>query len=276
MPAVRAGVDRREAGLTPVGPRPVPLPLYAITLAYDGTDFEGWQLQGRPGARTVQGELEKALAILDGRPLRVAGAGRTDAGVHALGQVASFELTRALDPVDLTRALNGLLPPDVRTLSTALVRAGFHARRSGVSKIYRYTLDTGSIQLPTRRRFAGHTPYALDPAPVLAAATLFLGRHDFRSLMSAGGSVRTTERTILRSDARFEAATLVYEVEADGFLRKMARSLVGGLIAVGRGRLSLGALAAALDRRDRSTWPAPAEARGLTLVRVVYPEPRAV
>ena len=249
---------------------------YRITLAYDGTDFEGWQLQGRPGARTVQGELERALGVLDDHPLRVAGAGRTDAGVHALGQVASFELVRAFDALDLTRAVNGLLPPDVRVLSTALASPGFHARRSAVSKVYRYTLDTGSIQLPTRRRFAGHTRHALDPVFVRAAAACFVGRHDFRSLMSAGGSVRTTERTILRSLVLFEGATLVYEVEADGFLRKMARSLVGGLIAAGRGRLSLAALRAALERRDRRAWPAPAEARGLTLVRVVYPEPSAV
>ena len=252
------------------------MPHYGITLAYDGTDFEGWQLQGRPGARTVQAELERVLAVLDGRPVRVAGAGRTDAGVHALGQVVSFELTRALDAIDLTRALNGLLPPDARVLATALVAPEFHARRSALSKVYRYTLDVGGIQLPTRRRYASHTPHALDAASVSAAAAIFVGRHDFRSLMSSGGSVRTTERTITRSEARFDGSTLVYEVEADGFLRKMVRSLVGGLVAVGRGRISPPDLRDALEKRDRRSWPGPAEARGLTLVRVVYPGPSAV
>jgi tRNA pseudouridine38-40 synthase len=250
------------------------LPLYRLTLAYDGTDFAGWQVQERPQgppARTVQGELEGALFRLAGDvPVRVAGAGRTDAGVHALGQVASFDLPRPFDPHALQRALNGLLPPDVRVVDADEAPAGFHARKSALSKLYRYELDTGPVQLPTRRRNAGHVPWPLERAAVEDAAALFVGRHDFASLRSSGGSARTTVRTVTRSHATFDGATLRYEVEADGFLRKMVRSLVGALIEAGRGTVTIADLRRALAARDRRAWPKPAPACGLTLVRVDY------
>jgi tRNA pseudouridine38-40 synthase len=251
------------------------VPRYRVTLAYDGTDFEGWQSQARADGqepRTVQGTLEDALARLaGGGRVVVTGAGRTDTGVHALGQVASFELPRALAPGDLVRALNGLLPVDVRVREAAAAPAGFHARKSALSKLYRYVLDTGPVQIPTRRRTAAHVPFTLDAGRVAEAALLFSGRHDFASLCSAGGSARTTVREVLRSEARWEEATLVYEVEADGFLRKMVRSMVGGLIEAGRGAREVEDLRRALLARDRRAWPAPAEARGLTLLGVRYP-----
>ena len=246
--------------------------LFRATLAYDGAGFQGWQLQ-RGAARTVQGAVEASLAVLaGGQHVGVAAAGRTDAGVHALGQVISFELTREIAADELARALNGLLPADVRVLEVRVAAAGFHARRSALSKLYRYVLDTGAIQLPTRRRHAGHVPWALDEPRVREAAALYLGRHDFASLASSGSSVRTTVRCVHRSDVRFEGASLVYEVEADGFLRKMVRSMVGGLVAAGRGIRSVEDLAQALERRQRRAWPAPAPPCGLTLVRVLYPE----
>jgi tRNA pseudouridine38-40 synthase len=247
------------------------VPLYRLTLAYDGTDLLGWQVQ-RPGSGpTVQGVLEGALARLaGGERVAVAGAGRTDAGVHALGQVASFDLPRDLEPPVLGRALNGLLPADVRVLEAARAPAGFHARRSAVSKLYRYVLDCGGVPLPQRRRFAGWVPGRLDEASVGAAAVLLLGRRDFASLASSGGSAQTTVRTVTRSEVAFDEQGLTYEVEADGFLRKMVRSMVGGLIAVGRGAVTPDDLAAALEARDRRAWPAPAAACGLTLVRVDY------
>jgi tRNA pseudouridine38-40 synthase len=252
--------------------------LYRVTLAYDGTEFEGWQSQQGTArrARTVQGTLEDALARLSGgERVAVHGAGRTDAGVHATGQVASFELARDMAPGDLVRAMNGLLPADVRALDAAEAPPAFHARKSALSKLYRYVLDTGAVQLPTRRRLAAHVPFPLDPGRVAAAAALFAGRQDFASLASAGGSARTTIRTVLRSDARFEATTLVYETEADGFLRKMVRSMVGALVAAGRGAVDVEDLRRALAGRDRREWPAPADARGLTLVAVRYPPPTA-
>jgi tRNA pseudouridine38-40 synthase len=256
------------------------VPLYRVTLAYDGTDFLGFQLQRSrrpvgekgPGARTVQGVLEEALLRLSGgAPVAVAGAGRTDAGVHALGQVAAFDLPRDLPAGDLQRALNGLLPADVRVLDAAPAPPGFHPRKSALSKLYRYELDCGGVPLPQRRRFAGSVPWPLEPGPVLEAAALYPGRHDFASLASSGGSAKTTVRTVLRSEAAFVGTTLVYEVEADGFLRKMVRSMVGGLVAAGRGACRPADLARALEARDRRAWPAPAPACGLTLVRVSYP-----
>ncbi len=246
-----------------------------VTLAYDGTAFQGFQSQ-REGARTVQGELEAALArFAGGGRVRVHGSGRTDAGVHALGQVASFQLPRAMEPAALTRALNAMLPRDVRVVESALAPPGFHARKSARSKFYRYVLDTGPVQLPTRRPFAGHVPVALDRQAVAEAAELFVGRHDFASLASAGASVKTTTRTVFRAEVIWESPapgteTLVFETEADGYLRKMVRSMVGGLVAAGRGASSVAELRRALDARDRGAWPAPAAARGLTLVRVDY------
>ena len=246
---------------------------FRVVVAYDGGGFAGWQSQAGD-ARTVQRTLQDALAKLDGGTApRVDGAGRTDAGVHASGQVASFALRREIAPEALARALNGLLPDDVRVLAADAAPDGFHARRSARSKLYRYEMDTGPVQLPTRRRHAGHVPWALDEGKVKAAARLFLGRHDFAALQSTGGSVKTTVRTVSRSDAAFAGATLVYEVEADGFLRKMVRSMVGGLVAAGRGALTVADLERALEGRDRADWPAPADARGLTLVRVSYGPP---
>jgi tRNA pseudouridine38-40 synthase len=201
----------------------------------------------------------------------VFGAGRTDAGVHALGQTASFDLPREIEAGELRRALNGLLPEDVRVTDAAPAPSAFHARRSASSKLYRYELDCGGVQLPQRRRFAGFVPRPLDEEAVRAAAALYLGRHDFASLASTGSSATTSVRTVTRSTAVFEAATLVYETEADGFLRKMVRSMVGGLVAAGCGVRSVGELARGLAARDRRAWPAPAAARGLTLVRVDYP-----
>ncbi len=262
MPALRRGIAARETGIARLN-------AFRIVVAYDGTDFAGWQSQAR--GRTVQGTLQEALARLaDGAPVRVDGAGRTDAGVHATGQVASFLLPREIAPDALARALNGILPEDVRVLSAARAEPGFHARRSARSKLYRYLLDTGGVQLPTRRRYAGHVPFPLDAAAVAAAARIVVGRQDFAALASSGGSVKTTVRTITRSEAAFDGATLVYEVEADGFLRKMVRSIVGGLVAAGRGAATVDDLRRALAGGERGGWPPPAEARGLTLVRVEY------
>jgi len=245
------------------------VPLYRLTLAYDGSDFSGWQRQ--KAGRTVQGVLEDALRRLaGGAAVTVSGAGRTDAGVHALGQVASFRLQREMGGVELRRALNGLLPGDVRVLDASEAPHGFHARRSAVSKLYRYALDCGGVPLPQRRRFAGWVAERLDEDGVHAAAALLVGRHDFASLASAGGSVKTTVRDVTRSEVVFAEPGLTYEVEADGFLRKMVRSMVGGLIAVGRGALTPDGLARALEARDRRAWPPPAPACGLTLVRVDY------
>ena len=255
--------------------------LFRVTLSYDGTDFQGWQSQRPEAGRTVQDVVEAALGRLAGSAVRIAGSGRTDTGVHALGQVATFEFPRAIEPEALRRAVNGLLPHDVRILEAAPTHSGFHARRSAVSKLYRYVLDSGPVRVPTRRRAAGFVRAPLEESPVREAAALYLGRRDFAAVGSAGGMTRSTIRTVTRSEVLFTAPpvpagagpTLVYEVEADGFLRKMVRSLVGGLVAVGRGDASVTELERALEDGDRGAWPAPAAACGLTLVRVDYPQP---
>jgi tRNA pseudouridine38-40 synthase len=203
--------------------------------------------------------------------VRAAGAGRTDAGVHALGQVASFELARDWQPQRLLRALNAGLPEDVRALELAPAEAGFHARKSALAKHYRYTLDTQPVQNPLRRRYAAHAAGALDLAAMREASGVFLGRRDFASLQSSGAGVKTTVRCVKRCDVRLEHGSLSVDVEADGFLRRMVRSMVGGLLAVGRGGWSVASLRGALERCDRRGWTAPAEARGLTLVSVAYP-----
>lgn len=259
------------AGEARVARRALRVASFRLTLAYDGTGYAGWQIQRPGGGRTVQGTLEEALAPLaGGERVVVAGAGRTDAGVHALGQVASFDLPREMEPEGLCRALNGLLPEDIRIVDAALAPDGFHARKSAVSKLYRYDLDCGGVPLPQRRLYSGWVPRRLDEAAVAEGAALFVGRHDFSSLASSGGSARTFVRTVTRSEVRFDERGLIYEVEADGFLRKMVRSMVGGLVALGEGATTHEALVAALRSRDRRSWPAPAAARGLTLVRVDY------
>jgi tRNA pseudouridine38-40 synthase len=201
----------------------------------------------------VQGTVEAALARLSSVPVAVTAASRTDAGAHAQGQVAAFALERELAPGALLGALNALLPDDVRALEAAAVDRAFHPRRDARSKLYRYELDTGRVRLPTRRRAAGHVPWSREEAATRAAAALFLGRLAFLPPPAPGAG-----------------PTLVYLVEADGFLRKMVRSMVGGLVEAGRGARSVEDLRRALAAGDRRGWPAPVEACGLTLVRVEY------
>jgi tRNA pseudouridine38-40 synthase len=258
------------------------VPRYRLTIAYDGADFAGFQLQSRESrARTVQGVMEGSLSVLSaGSPPRIVGAGRTDAGVHAAGQVVSFDLARDWAPRDLRRAMNAVLPRDVRVIEAELAAPDFNARRGAVAKLYRYVLDIGRVQLPARRRYCALLIGSLDEACVREAAAIFIGRKDFASLASSGGATRTTIRDVRRCDVRFDETadipacrTLTVEILADGFLRKMARSLVGGMIEVGQGRITVADLRQALERRDRRAWPAPAPACGLTLVRVFYEAP---
>lgn len=249
----------------------------AVTLSYDGSEFAGFQAQDSTRFRTVQVEVERALAALhDGETLRISGAGRTDQGVHALGQVVSFAATRNWEDGELARALNSVLPRDIRAVGSHAVPETFHARRSATSKRYRYVLDIGPFQHPTRRRYAGWTPFDLDAVSVEAAARIFLGTRDFASLQNAGSDVKTTVRTITLSDVAWTqdpaaARVLIYTIEADGFLRRMVRAIVGGLIAAGRGARSVDDLKRGLDACDRRAWPAPpADPSGLYLERADY------
>ena len=266
------------------------MPTFKITLAYDGTDFVGWQRQAN--GMSVQGLIEDALRALDGRDVDVTGAGRTDAGVHALGQVAAFTIARGMTPDALVRALNAHLPHAVRVLAAENAPPAFHPRFGARAKTYRYRLWNGDVMSPFERRYAWHVPGALDVAAMRAAATLIEGRHNFAAFQATGSSVATTEREISVSrivdcglrmgeessiesaiESAFrnpQSAMLTYEVVGSGFLRHMVRIIVGSLVEVGRGRRTVEWISAVLASRDRAGAGPTAPPDGLFLVRVDY------
>jgi tRNA pseudouridine38-40 synthase len=243
-----------------------------LDLAYLGTRFEGWQVQdaGRegPAPRTVQGELERALAEIHGAPVRAHGAGRTDAGVHADGQVAHFDEPEAgprVPPHGILRALNTKLPEDVRILGASEAAPDFHARFSAEGKVYEYRLRRGEVLHPHRGLVEALAREPLDVARMREAARLLTGTRDFGPFSLTGSPRSTTVRTLLRLEIEEEGSLLVITLQGDGFLRGMARRLVGTLREVGRG---------AVRPEDAPSTPGPtAEARGLTLKRVLYPVP---
>jgi tRNA pseudouridine38-40 synthase len=255
---------------------------FKITLAYDGTNYVGWQRQA--SGTSVQGLVEDALRELDGRDVVLHGAGRTDAGVHALGQVASCTLERAIESDVVARALNARLPPDVRVVSAEGAAPDFHARFSAKAKTYRYLIYHADVMSPFERCYAWHMFGDLDVDAMEAAARLLEGRHDFAAFQTASGTARTTERTVTRS--RIVRTTLsaaanegehsgcgelvAYEITGDGFLRHMVRSIVGTLVEVGRGRMSTQEMRMVLLSCDRRRAGPTAPARGLFLVAVEY------
>ena len=234
-----------------------------ITLSYDGTDFHGWQVQ--PGQATIQGLLEEIVAGIDGRPRHVAGSGRTDAGVHALAQVAAFDLENPIPTDNLRRAMNRLLPPAIRIHQVEEVHAGFHPRFDARAKTYRYTIFRPEVCSPFQWRYLYHHPYPLDEARMLAAAGVFAGEHDFS--VFAASDVNDHEgtckvRTIFSSHMERTGDLMIYTVRGTGFLKHMVRNIVGTLIEIGRGTID----GRALPVKSGSTAPA----RGLTLVSVEY------
>lgn len=239
---------------------------YRVVLGYDGTDFRGWQRQ--PGDRTVQGVLEEALFRVTRKKVAVHGAGRTDAGVHALGQVAGFRGAFTLSDAVLLRALNAVLPEDVRVFRLEEAPAGFHARRSARSKLYRYRIAVTPQPDPLERRCVLHWPYPLNVAAMRRAARLFVRTADFTAFSS--NRDRSPVRTVTRSELRRSGGELVYTVESRGFLRYMVRTIVGTLLEVGRGRLRPEDVEDLFRTKDRSRAGATAAAKGLTLVRVDY------
>ena len=245
------------------------MPSFRLTLEYDGADFQGWQVQ--PGGRTVQGALEQAIGRVTSKRVRVIGAGRTDAGVHAEGQVASVRVETNLAPAALRHALNGVLPADVAVSEALVVPEEFDACRDARGKLYRYSIWNSAILSPLRRRRSLPLRRPLDLAAVGEAARLLVGTHDFASFQSSGSQVKTTVRTLTRCEAVGEVPGLVeIFVEGSGFLRHMVRTLAGTLIEVGSGRRAPDSLPGILAARDRARAGPTAPALGLTLVRVNY------
>ena len=277
-----------------------PMPLtWKLTLAYDGTDFHGWQVQ--PGELTVQAELQAALGRVTGESPSPQGSGRTDAGVHALGQVASFALQAPIPAENLQRALNRTLPPSIRITEAKTVRSTFHARYSAMAKTYEYRVFRDAICLPTLARYVYACPWPMDVGALQRSARLFEGEHDFFSFAAtdpdlatrkAGGEMEPgqkgdvfpaptlagrhgTKRTIFSStweQRQTEAGNLlVYRVRGNGFLHHMVRNLVGTMLDVGRGRTSVEEIPKIIAARSRSAAGPTAPAKGLFLISVEYP-----
>jgi tRNA pseudouridine38-40 synthase len=248
---------------------------YRLTIQYDGTDFHGWQVQGA-GERTVQGELARALSLIDGRAVVVHGAGRTDAGVHALGQVASVELRRDISGDKLRAAVNGNLAPDVRVIEARAVGEDFHARYSARGKTYCYRVFNARYASPFLARYTHTDARPLDVGRMRECARLFVGAHDWTAFSSAQADVETRVRTITQLEVRerwSEAGRgrlVEITASADGFLRYMVRSIAGTLLEVGRGQMCASQVARAIESGQRSLAGATAPAKGLTLVEVRY------
>ena len=243
---------------------------HKLTIAYRGTDFSGWQRQA--SKRTVQGCIEDALEKIWGAKIRLQGSGRTDTGVHALGQVASFNAPRRHAAVDLQRALNANLPRDVRILKCRLVSPAFHARFDAKGKTYRYLIWNRLVQDPFTLDTHWHVPRPLDLPAMRRAARLLLGKHNFASFTSNPGYEReSTVRTVRRVSVVRNGAELIFHFTADGYLYRMVRNFVGALGKVGLGKITVDDFGKILKAQSRSAAPETAPACGLYLMNVTYP-----
>jgi tRNA pseudouridine38-40 synthase len=244
---------------------------WKLMLAYDGTEFHGWQVQ--PGHATVQGELRDALARITGEHVLPQGSGRTDAGVHALGQVASFALAAPIPEANLARALNRTLPAAIRVLSAARVPGDFHARHSARAKTYEYRIFRGEICPPWQARYVYAWNAPLDVNVMQLAAARVLGEHDFTSFAASDDGPpdsRGNVRCLHASQWIQEPQLLLYRVRGNGFLHHMVRNLVGTFLEVGRGRLKETEILPILASRSREQAGPTAPARGLFLINVDY------
>lgn len=247
---------------------------YRLLIQYDGTDFHGWQIQ--EGLRTVQGELIRVLSLLDDREVMVHGSGRTDAGVHAAGQVANVQLKREITADKLRNAINGNLARDVRVLLAEIASEDFHARYSATGKTYVYRLVHGPVMSPFWTRFAHHETRPLDLQGMRACAGMFIGEHDWSGFSAAQSDSESRVRTITHSDlnAGWDGRGLCHlirlSITANGFLRYMVRSIVGTLLGVGRGEIATETVRRAIEEGDRNLAGPTAPACGLTLQSVQY------
>ena len=247
---------------------------YKLLIQYDGTDFHGWQVQGKQ--RSIQGELERVIGMLEDGEVKVAGSGRTDAGVHAEGQVANVRLNRPFTPQKLCHAINGNLWQDIRIMNVEKAAEEFHARFSAKGKTYVYRIVNAPVMSPFWRRFAHHEARPLDVGRMNTAARHLLGEHDWTAFSSAQADgesrVRTvTECTVESSwDSRANASIIEFRISANGFLRYMVRSLAGTILEVGRGEKDSDTLQTAIVTGSRKLAGTTAPANGLTLLKVDY------
>ncbi|HSY99970.1 MAG TPA: tRNA pseudouridine(38-40) synthase TruA [Terriglobales bacterium] len=250
---------------------------FKIVLAYDGSDFSGWQVQ--PDAATIQGTLASAIGRVTSEKVLPQGSGRTDAGVHALAQVATFALESPIPPQNLVKALNDMLPPSIRVIEATEVPLEFHARKSAHAKTYHYRIHRGAVCAPFIARYVWHYPYPLDVDAIRQAAGFVIGEHDFTSFAAVDSErgredeisdVRSNVRRLFASAWECTAEELLYVVRGSGFLHHMVRNLVGTFVLVGKGTLKPEDVATILEARNRSAAGATAPASGLYLVSVEY------
>jgi len=243
-----------------------------LVLSYDGTEFSGWQVQ--PGAATIQGALASAIGRVTGENILPQGSGRTDAGVHALGQVASFGTQSPIPPENLVIALNDILPGAIRVLEASEAPGEFHARKSARAKTYRYRMYRGAICSPFIARYVWHYPYPLDEDQMQEVAGMIVGEQDFTSFAAVdperGREEMSNVRQIFSSSWERQSDEFVYTVRGNGFLHHMVRNLVGTFVLAGKGALRASDLTRILEARSRSAAGATAPASGLCLVNVEY------
>ena len=240
-----------------------------LTIAYDGTAYAGWQVQ-RAGQQTIQGVLETSLHTILRERVRVIGSGRTDAGVHALAQVAHIRTRHPMPCQRLRWALNGVLPNDIAVRTIEEAPASFHARFDATRRRYRYQIVTDSVRLPFDRRYTHHVPFGLNLAAIRRETKALLGWHDVRAFCRAGESRGSSRRRITNASWRRLPGRLIFEIEANGFVHTMVRSIVGTLLDVGRGHRSEGAIRQLLRNGNRRGVGPTAPARGLCLIKVLY------
>jgi tRNA pseudouridine38-40 synthase len=250
---------------------------FKLTIAYDGTDFHGWQFQANQP--TVQGEITSVLRRLTQENVQLYAAGRTDAGVHAMGQVANFRTRSALSAKEFQRALNALLPPTIRIVAAEEVGPDFNARWSARGKVYRYRLYRGKVVPPFLWRYVLHYPFPLDEDAMRDAAARFVGIHDFSSFAASTGSEdidedRSMEREIYAAELQCteDGEELWFTVHGRSFLRYMVRKMMGTLLEVGRGKMQPGDIDKLYELKDRSKSGPTAPPQGLCMVRVEHDE----
>jgi tRNA pseudouridine38-40 synthase len=240
-----------------------------LLIEYDGTKYRGWQVQ--PKGPTIQGVLEEKIELLTGNPVRLFGSGRTDAGVHALGQVAHFKTKNPMDISSMRRALNSLLPSDIVIQRIEEVHEGFHARKDSKSKVYEYRILNRNLRSAFQRGYVWHIPQKLNLTEMKKATQSLIGEHDFSAFRTVGSPTRTTVRRVIRAEwKRGRDGLIRFEIEANGFLKQMVRSIIGTLVEVGKGKINDVEFRKILESKDRKKAGPTAPAHGLFLEEVRY------